>query len=107
MSMTDEAREAERRAARASALGISEWQLECIEKNTGIGAAMKEDLAALSRVQQPRSMATKPAEAPVAKGSGWSKPIPVTQPEGVKYVDAMCEHQDALDLVERLRKLKP
>ena len=104
MSLTDEARAAAQRAARARALGISEWQLEVIEKQGSIGN-LREDLAALSRVQQPRSMvAPKPAE-PVKKGSGWQDNQPVTQPPGIKYVDAMCDHQDAVDLVEKLKKL--
>lgn len=108
--LTDEARAAAARAARARALGLEEWQLQVIEGQGNISNAMKEDLQALSRVQQPRSMAQKPQEAPSASKSarGWQDhPVPVTQPEGIKYIDAMVETQNALDLVEKLKRIKP
>jgi hypothetical protein len=97
-------KEAAARAARARALGVSEWELEVIEKQGNIGKAMREDLAALSRVQQPRSMATPKPQAPQARGSGWSKPIPVQSPPGVALADRIADHFAALDKAEAIKQ---
>jgi hypothetical protein len=37
--------------------------------------------------------------------SGWADSPRLRQPDGVNYVDALCDHADAIDRAERLRQL--
>lgn len=37
--------------------------------------------------------------------SGWKEGRPLRPPEGINYVDALCDQADAIDRAERLRKL--
>src|SRR5262249_45542737 len=108
MNAMEEARRQERIAKVARLLGMQEWELSMLLDQSSIPFNPMEERAAFNRTGVPSSIAApKPAQEPVAKGSGWSKPTPITQPEGIKYIDRMVETQDALDLVERLRKMKP
>ena len=107
MSATDDARRQASLAARAKALGLSEATLEAAE---AVPTKLVRDIVNDFRggLSQPSSIAPKkPAPEPTAKGTGWQDNQRVTQPEGIKYIDAMCDTQDALDLVEKLKKLKP
>jgi hypothetical protein len=46
-----------------------------------------------------------PPEDDTADRSGWREGTPLRPPEGINYVDALCDAQDAADKAERLRKL--
>jgi hypothetical protein len=46
----------------------------------------------------------QPREEPTNR-SGWVEPPPLRSPEGVNYVDALCDQADAVDRAERLRQL--
>jgi hypothetical protein len=46
----------------------------------------------------------EPRPAPV-KGSGWAKTQPLELPSGTKYVDQLCDVQDAIDKAELRRRL--
>jgi len=107
MSAVEDAKRQQALAARAKALGLSEATLEAAE---AVPTKLVRDIVNDFRggLAQPSSIAPKkPAQEPVARGSGWSRPLPVEQPPGIKYIDQMVDHQDALDLVEKLRRLKP
>jgi hypothetical protein len=45
-----------------------------------------------------------PPEEP-ADRSGWRDSPQLRPPEGINYVDALCDHADAIDRAERLRQL--
>jgi hypothetical protein len=48
----------------------------------------------------------KPSQEPVKpRGSGWVEPTPLEPPSGIKYVDQMCDVQDAIDRRDLQRKL--
>jgi hypothetical protein len=40
---------------------------------------------------EPRSIAEKP------KGNGWIDPVPLRAPNGIEWVDRLCDAQDAKD----------
>jgi hypothetical protein len=42
--------------------------------------------------------------APV-RGSGWSKPRPLEPPSGIRYVDQLCDVQDAIDKGDLARRI--
>jgi hypothetical protein len=43
---------------------------------------------------------------PQERGTGWMKETPIRPPEGVEWIDRLCEQQDALDRREREKRLK-
>jgi hypothetical protein len=49
----------------------------------------------------------KPTGAPPPeRGSGWAKPLEHGSPSGLRYVDQLCDVQDALDKRELERRLR-
>jgi hypothetical protein len=46
-----------------------------------------------------------PREPAVVGGTGWQKPVELGVPPGIKYVDQLCDVQDALDKAELKRRL--
>ena len=44
-------------------------------------------------------------EAPVVRGSGWVTAPPLTSPPGQDHIERLVDHADAMDRLERLRKL--
>src|SRR5262245_23820500 len=48
-------------------------------------------------VSPPSGLTTEPpTPSPVVKGTGWLKATPLESPPGVKYVDAIAQHFDAI-----------
>ena len=49
----------------------------------------------------------KPSEPvePKPKGTGWSRPDALGLPPGIKYVDQLCDVQDAIDKGENARRI--
>jgi hypothetical protein len=43
---------------------------------------------------------------PVARGSGWAKPLEHGSPSGLRYVDQMCDVQDRLDKRDLERRFR-
>jgi hypothetical protein len=56
-------------------------------------------------VSAPASMASTPGAPPPEprpRGAGWREQIPLGPAPGLKYMDAMMDHQDAKDRAERI-----
>lgn len=48
----------------------------------------------------------KPGEkVQVPRGSGWAKPVDLGSPSSIRYIDQMCDVQDAIDKAERAKGL--
>jgi hypothetical protein len=93
-------------AAEAKRRGIPEYQLE-MARNVGTDAI--RDLVSDFRrgPSQPSSIAapSKPKVEP-EKGTGWSEPLPLSNPPGVDLADRLMDQQDQIDRVRRKRMLK-
>jgi hypothetical protein len=63
----------------------------------GAGRVSTPDYGPKYRAYQP------PAED--TDKSGWKEGTPLRPPEGVNYVDALCDKQDALDKAARVKQL--
>jgi hypothetical protein len=90
----DDARRDEARAAKARRMGIPEWQLQMAED---VGTAVIQDLVADAHRT---GLPTIPSE-PV-RGSGWTDQVPLKPPEGINYVDRLCDAADRQDKLDRL-----
>ena len=44
-------------------------------------------------------------EKKVERGTGWSNPVPLEPPSGVKHVDAIAKHFETLDKLETMRRI--
>jgi hypothetical protein len=53
----------------------------------------------------PSGLLAPERQEPPVKGSGWQKPVPLDVPPGTKYVDQLCDVQDAIDRRELKRRL--
>jgi hypothetical protein len=81
---------------RARMLGLPEWQLDAAE---AVPTGVIDDLVADSR----RSWFVSAPPAEPVRGTGWSEPAPLKPPDGINYIDAMCEAQDRQDKLDRLQ----
>jgi hypothetical protein len=55
----------------------------------------------------PQPLLPIPEKSKVRVGTGWVEPRPLEPPPGINIIDRMVEHQNALDLAEKVEKLKP
>ena len=101
----DHARQAEV-AAEAKRLGVSEATLEA---SRAVPTSLVQDIVSDFRrgVAQPSSIAapSKPKVEP-KKGTGWSEPLPLSNPPGVDLADRLTDQQDQIDRIRRERMLK-
>jgi hypothetical protein len=54
-----------------------------------------------SGVGEPGGFLGPEKTVPKERGSGWQKPTEMGSPPGIKYIDQMCDVQDAMDRIER------
>ena len=92
-------------AAEAKRRGISEATLEAAK---AVPTDLVQDLVRDFRrgLSPPSSIAGAPTVQRKQKGSGWSEPLPLTNPPGVDLADRLMDQQDQIDRIRRERMLK-
>jgi hypothetical protein len=92
-------------AAEAKRLGISEATLEA---SRAVPTDVVRDLVSDFRrgVSQPSSIVGAPTVQRKQKGTGWSEPLPLSNPPGVDLADRLMDQQDQIDRIRRERMLK-
>ena len=92
-------------AAEAKRLGISEATLEA---SRAVPTDLVRDLVSDFRrgVSQPSSIASPPTVQHKKPGTGWSEPLPLSNPPGVDLADRLMDQQDRIDRLRRERMLK-
>jgi hypothetical protein len=71
---------------------VPDEQVRAIVKDLGKGPAQPGKL-----LEEPKG---------VVRGSGWAKEAPLEPPPGVKWVDQLCDVQDAIDRRELEKRLR-
>jgi hypothetical protein len=91
-------------AERARKAGLPEWQQEMSEN---VGSDLIQDIVRDFRrgPPGPSSIAGSPT-VQAKQGSGWSEPLPLSNPPGVDLADKLMDQQDRIDRVKRARELK-
>ena len=93
-------------ANEAKRRGIPEWQ---IEASKAVPDDLVRDLVRDFRNPPPGpSSIASPSKPKVEpeKGTGWSEPLPLSNPPGVDLADRLMDQQDQIDRVRRKRMLK-
>ena len=57
-------------------------------------------------VSKASGLAEPGKETPKVRGSGWTEAVPLRSPPGIEVCDRLVDAQDAMDRVERERKLR-
>jgi hypothetical protein len=104
-SILDEAKRQQALAEAARKRNLPEWQHEMAQ---AVDDATIRSLVNDFRrgVPGPSSLAGGPTIQSRRQGSGWSEPVPLTNPPGVALADKLMDQQDRIDRVKRARELK-
>jgi hypothetical protein len=103
MTVHDEL-EKQRLAAEAKRQGRQEWEIDAA--NAVPAGFMRDVLNDSRRMSQSASMIRdrmRAKETPRPPSGGGT--VPITQPDGLKYIDQMCQAQDRLDRANAARVL--
>jgi|SRR6516164_1940621 hypothetical protein len=106
MSTLQEERRKQALAERAKKAGLPEWQQEMVEN---VGSDVVADVVRDFRrgLSPPSSIAGGPTvQHKKQGGSGWSEPLPLSNPPGVQLADRLMDQQDQIDRIRRKRMLK-
>src|SRR6516165_4167510 len=105
MSTIEEERQKAALAERARKRGLQPWQLEMVET---VDDATIRSIVSDFRTgpSQPSSIAVAPTVQTKQKGSGWSEPLPLSNPPGVDLADRLMDQQGRIDRIRRERMLK-
>ena len=105
MSAIEEERQKAALAERARKRGLQPWQLEMVET---VDDATIRSIVSDFRTgpSQPSSIAGAPTVQTKQKGTGWSEPLPLSNPPGLDLADRLMDQQDQIDHIRRERMLK-
>ena len=105
MSTIEEERQKAALAERARKRGLQPWQLEMVET---VDDATIRSIVSDFRTgpSQQSSIAGAPTVQTKQKGTGWSEPLPLSNPPGLDLADRLMDQQDQIDHIRRERMLK-
>jgi hypothetical protein len=99
------------REYRMKLMGLGPMPVSAIEQMCGyVGDKLMADIVSDNRKAKgvPAPSGLIPDEKrlePVVRGSGWQKSQPLDVPPGTRWVDQLCDVQDAIDKAELRRRL--
>ena len=104
MSATEDAKRQAALAEEARRRGIPEWQLEAARAvpDDVVRSLVEDFRRGPAQPSSPLKQSGRTVE--VNRGSGWQDAAPLSQPPGIKIMDAMMDQQDKIDKAERIKK---